>query len=136
MTVPISSLLAASALGCSASSPSGHVAVQLLGDVVKHLVTAVADLALHLGALIVGHLLGLGLGDQGPPELVLAVSDEDLLAQLTVKCRAFLQSQLGHEGEARVKKFCNPLREFALTLLYDNEAFKCFLHMSQTCHCF
>ena len=102
MTVPISSLLAASALGCSASSPSGHVAVQLLGDVVKHLVTAVADLALHLGALIVGHLLGLGLGDQGPnsPELVLAVSDEDLLAQLTVKCRAFLQSQSGHEGEA------------------------------------
>ena len=102
MTVPISSLLAASALGCSASSPSGHVAAQLLGDVVKHLVTAVADLALHLGALIVGHLLGLGLGDQGPnsPELVLAVSDEDLLAQLTVKCRAFLQSQSGHEGEA------------------------------------
>ena len=107
MTVPISSssLLAASALGCSASSPSGHVAVQLLGDVVKHLVTAVADLALHLGALIVGHLLGLGLGDQGPnsPELVLAVSDEDLLAQLTVKCRAFLQSQSGQEAENEVK---------------------------------
>ena len=76
----------------------------LLGDVVKHLVTAVAvaDLALHLGALILGLLLGLGLGDQGPnsPELVLAVSDEDLLAQLTVKCRAFLQSQSGHEVEA------------------------------------
>ena len=83
MTVPISSLLAASALGCSASSPSGHVAAQLLGDVVKHLVTAVAvaDLALHLGVLILGLLLGLGLGDQGPnsPELVLAVSDGDLL---------------------------------------------------------
>ena len=54
-----------------------------LGDVVKHLVTAVAvaDLALHLGALILGLLLGLGLGDQGPnsPELVLAVPDRDLL---------------------------------------------------------
>ena len=52
-----------------------------LGDVVKHLVTAVADLALHLGALILGLLLGLGLGDQGPnsPELVLAVPDGDLL---------------------------------------------------------
>ena len=59
-----------------------------LRDVVKQLVTAVAvaDLALHLGVLILGLLLGLGLGDQGPnsPELVLAVSDGDLLAQLTV----------------------------------------------------
>ena len=36
----------------------------LLGDVVKHLVTAVAvtDLALHLGALKVRLILGLGLG--------------------------------------------------------------------------
>ena len=52
-----------------------------LRDVVKQLVTAVADLALHLGVLILGLLLGLGLGDQGPnsPELVLAVSDGDLL---------------------------------------------------------
>ena len=36
----------------------------LLGDVVKHLVTAVAvaDLALHLGALKIRFLLGLGPG--------------------------------------------------------------------------
>ena len=69
-----------------------HVAAQHLGDVVKHLVTAVAvaDLALHLGALKVRLLLGLGLGDQGPnsPELVLAVPDGDLLAQLTVDLNA------------------------------------------------
>ena len=94
MTVPISSLLSTSALGCSASSPSprlqsclergGHVASQLLGDVVKHLVTAVAvaDLALHLEALILRLLLGLEHGDHGPnsPEFVLAVPGEDFLA--------------------------------------------------------
>ena len=65
----------------------GHVAAQHLGDVVKHLVTAVAvaDLALKVRLL-----LGLGLGDQGPnsPELVLAVPDGDLLAQLTVDLNA------------------------------------------------
>ena len=70
----------------------GHVAAHLLGEVIKHLViaVAVADLALHLGALKVRLLLGLGLGHQGPnsPELVLAVSDKNLLAQLPVDLNA------------------------------------------------
>ena len=70
----------------------GHVAAHLLGEVIKHLViaVAVADLALHLGALKVRLLLGLGLGHQGPnsPELVLAVSDKNLLARLTVDLNA------------------------------------------------
>merc|ERR1719291_1204098 len=69
----------------------------LLGDVVTHLARGgniVADLLGDLladwpgdgGTLAVGHLLGLGLGDQraNSPGLVLAVTDGDLLARLPV----------------------------------------------------